>query len=330
MEYILRFAYAPVLYILVPLLCIVIWLRVRRRSGVRYRYPLSSLLAQQGATSRHPRSKILFAVRFILLALLVVLIAKPQLVDSRSKITIEGIDIVLVMDVSGSMMVPHHSDDDRSRLDVAKQEAIRFIEKRTNDAIGVVIFGNDALSRCPLTVDKTILKNIIAELEIGIVDPEGTVLSKGIITAANRLKHSKSKSKIMVVLTDGEPSPNDADPLIASTIAKELGIKIYTIGIGDNQQVFFNHPVFGRVPVSTRLNRPLLESFARETGGVFFEAKKPEDMRRIYDTIDTLEKNTIEAPIFTRYIDWFIPLVWCALALVCSELILTTFIWFGV
>lgn len=325
MDYLLRFAYAPILYILVPLVLVLMVIRYYYYRGVRYRYPLASYTIRTGLTSGHPRNAVLFFLRSILILLLTVLVAKPQLVDSLSRVTLEGIDIMLVIDVSGSMLHQHHHNDERSRIEIAKQEAIRFVDKRTNDAIGLVIFGNDALTRCPITADKAILKSIISDTTIGFLDPQGTMLSKGIIAAANRLKHSPAKSKVIVVLTDGQPSPGDSDPLVATAIAKELGIKIYTIGIGEESM-----PAWNGYPVAPTLNRQLLEALAKETGGMFFEAKHADDMRRIYDTIDTLEKNKIEAPIFSRTYDWFIPLVWAACACMFSEAFVSAWLWFGV
>ncbi len=330
MSMMLRFAYPMVLYAGIPVLLLFALLRLKMHRTIRYIYPRSAQLENHGMSSAHPYQKILYSIRFLMLALLVLLMAKPQWVDERSKVTVEGIDMVLVLDISGSMSMPHHSKDNRSRIDVAKEEAIRFIQKRTNDAIGVVVFGKDALSRCPLTVDKEVLERIIGDISIGLVDPEGTVLSQSVLTAANRLRHSKAKSKIMILLTDGAPSEHDITPEVAIQAAKQLGIKIYTIGIGDDQEVMIQHPLFGMVPVKTTLNKPLLSSLSRETGGKFFEAKNGDDMRAIYDEIDALEKTEIEAPIFTLYYDWFLPLVWAALALVIIELLLKTFVWFGV
>lgn len=264
--------------------------------------------------------------RFFLLGILVILVAKPQLIDKHSKITLEGIDIVLVLDVSDSMKYQHHSGDTRSRITIAQQEAIRFVDKRTNDAIGLVIFGYDALCSCPITADKKLLKKIINDTEIGCINAQGTALSLGIITAANRLKHSKAKSKIMVLLTDGQPTHNDADPIIAVAIAKQLGIKIYTIGIGEEEQAYAgNFFYYGSQP----LNKPLLEAFAKETGGLFFQANNAQDMRKIYDTIDSLEKNKLEVPLYDQRHDWFLPLLWVALTLILVELFVATFIWFG-
>jgi Ca-activated chloride channel family protein len=212
---------------------------------------------------------------------------------------------------------------------VAKEEGLRFIEKRANDAIGVVIFGNEAVSRCPLTVDKIMLRDILNEIDIGVINHEGTVLATSIITAASRLKSSTAKSKIMIVLTDGEPTPNDGDPGVAIEIAKSLGIKIYTIGIGDNQEVMINHPFYGAMPYKTTLNRSLLTRIAQETGGTFFEAKSADDMRTVYDTINTLETTKIEAPLFTRYYEMYIPWALGLLALLAAQGAVTASIWFG-
>ncbi len=330
MDYLLGFAYGSLLYILIPALVILAWLRWRFYKGAVYLYPLTPSLRMRGYTTRHPHKKIVAVLRFLTLILLALLIAKPQLFDTRSTIKVEGIDIMLVLDVSGSMQAPHHSSDDRSRITVAKEEAIHFVQKRTNDAIGLVIFGNDALSRCPLTADKIIVRDIIHELDIGVIDADGTLLAKGIMTAANRLKNSNAKSKIMIVLTDGAPSENDLNPAVALEVARRLGIKIYTVGIGDNQEIMVRHPTHGLIVMRTVLNKPLLTQIAQETGGTFFEAKHPDDMRRIYDTIDKLERTEIEAPLFNNGIDWFMPLVWCALILILIECIATSLVWFSI
>lgn len=325
-----RFAYPVLLYAGIPLLILLALVRSRWRKNIRYTYSLATVLHNKGLHATHPYKKILYGLRLISLIVMLVLMAKPQWVDVQSKVTVEGIDIVLVLDISGSMDMPHHSGDNRSRIDVAKEEAIRFVQKRTNDAIGLVVFGRDALSRCPLTVDKVVLEQMIQEVAIGLVDPEGTVLAQSVLTAANRLRHSKAKSKIMILLTDGAPSEHDTTPEIAIQAAKQLGIKIYAIGIGDDQEVMIRHPLFGLVPVKTTLNKPLLASLARETGGKFFEAKNADDMRAIYNEIDALEKTEIESPIFNMYYDWFIPLVFVVLILGWIELLLKTFMWFGI
>lgn len=328
MELLMRFAYSALLYALIPTVLAVAWYRFRYHKGIIYSYPLATTLHKQGVQSTHPHKKIRFLLRFFTLLGLALLIAKPQLIDPRSMVSVEGIDIMLVLDISGSMNMPHHAGDERSRIEVAKTEAIRFIDKRTNDAIGVVVFGNDALSRCPLTVDKSILKDIVREVDIGMVNPEGTLVATSIVTAANRLKQSKAKSKVMILLTDGEPSDHDMDPQAALAVAKQLGIKIYTVGIGDDQDVWIDHPFYGRIPIKTTLNKKLLTLLAQETGGMFFEAKNATDMRKIYDTIDSLEKTNIQAPIFTNYHDIFMPFLACLIGLTVLDTLLS-WVWFA-
>lgn len=316
-------------YILVPSVFLLAWVRLRWYKHAVYRYALTDTLITYKRVSNHPYKKIFFTVRFITLLIMALLIAKPQWVDPESKLLVDGIDIMLVLDVSGSMRFRDSLTDERSRFDVAKLEAMHFVEKRDNDTLGLVIFGKDAVSRCPLTPDKNILKDIIKNLHIGVINPEGTKLSTALVTAANRLKQSTAKSKIIILLTDGEPSEGDMNPRIALEVAKKLDIKIYTIGIGGDG-AFFSHPVWGLVKVpDARVNKELLALFARETGGQFFLAKDPDDMHAIYDTIDTLEKVEHETPLFSRYYDYFIPFVWLLCAIISSELLLSAFVWFG-
>ncbi len=328
MNYFLRFGHLSILYWLIPLLLIIICIK-KWIPKAFYEYPLVSLLAKLKKTRAPTHKKIFSLLRIIVLALLAFLIAKPQLVDNRSNIIVDGIDIMLVLDISGSMQFQDYDDDQRSRIQVAKDEALRFVNKRANDAIGLVIFGKDALSRVPLTLDKKIINSLISSLEIGIIDPDGTVLSTAIITAANRLKNSKAKSKIMIVLTDGAPSENDTDPSLAIELAQKMEIKIYTVGIGSDEEQFIMHPLYGLIP-KPKINKTLLTKIAQETGGKFFLARNSKDMRAIYDTIDSLEKTTHETSLFNKYYDIFIPFVWGIIFLLLVELLLSTTIWFGI
>src|ERR1700733_2248312 len=222
-------------YWLVPAFVAFILLKCFVYKPAFYRYSLAQTLIRTGHTQAPTHRRAFAAIRMVILALLVFLMGKPQRIDYHSKITVDGNDIILVLDVSGSMQHRDYEDDERSRLEVAKDEACRFIHKRTNDALGLVIFGNDALSRIPLTLDKKMLQKAVDSLQIGVLDPEGTVLAKALVTAANRLKNSKAKSKVIILLTDGAPTPNDIDPAVAIQIAQKLGIKIYTIGIGGDE-----------------------------------------------------------------------------------------------
>jgi Ca-activated chloride channel family protein len=329
MEYDLRFAYSFLLYWLLPLVGVCALFVCWYKRSVYYRYPLADILKRQHNIDATYRKKILFFLRFFSVIILAFLVAKPQLVDQRSKMRVDGIDIMLVLDVSGSMETVDVENDNRSRVEVAKNEAIRFINKRDNDAIGLVIFGKDAISRCPLTLDRAICKDIIKSLHIGTVDPDGTALSTAIIMAANRLKNSTAKSKVMIVLTDGEPSEEDADPTIAIEVAKRLGIKIYTVGIGGDEPMVVGRSLMGLL-IRNGINKKLLTQFASATGGRFFEARNAKDMRAIYDTIDTLEKTEHETLIFNKTYDIFMPFLLLAAALLAFELLLSSFVWFGI
>lgn len=290
-----------------------------------YRYSLASALPAT-VYRPHPHQKIIGFLRIATLALLAFLAGQPQLVDPNSRVTVEGIDIVLVLDVSGSMQA-HDNNQQLSRIEIAKHEAIRFVRKRTNDAIGLVLFGKSAVTRCPITYDRKMLTDIIQETQLGVIEADGTALVTGMICAANRLKRSQAKSKIMIVLTDGEPSEHDMAPDVILKVAAELGIKIYTIGIGSDQDQMVMVPMYGVVQ-QLKVNKALLEMFAHKTGGKFFMAHDRDDMRTIYDTINTLETVKHDVPIFSYWIELIYPLIFVVLALLCSEIFLSTFVWF--
>lgn len=311
-------------FLVVTFFCII--LRAWWYKPPTYVYSLARVCRTRGLLYTYSASTLFFLIRASILITLAVLIARLQYVDERVQVTVDGIDIVLILDVSGSMQFQDFSDDDRSRIEVAKAEAIRFIKKRDNDAIGLVIFGNDALSRCPLTLDKPLLEKVVEELHLGIIDPQGTVLARGIVAGASRLKQASAKSKIMIVLTDGEPSENDLPVANAIMVAKELGIKVYTIGIGGEEVKYMLHPFYGRVPLPA-VNKELLTRIAKETGGHYFLARNAGDMRRIYDEIDKLETTSHEAPVFTQWHDLYLPIVLCILIVVLVELMCATFIW---
>ena len=325
MDYFLRFEQASFLWFTIPGLLLVFFLKFFISKTPFYHYTFAGILVSRGQTQA-PTHKVVFnLIRSICLLFLALLIAKPQLVDRNSNILIEGIDIVLALDLSDSMRIPDNPEDQRTRFAVAKEEALRFVNKRTNDPIGLVIFGNDALSRVPLTLDKKMITEVIESLEIGIIDRNGTVLSTALLTAINRLKNSRAKSKIIILLTDGAPSEHDIDPQIPIHIAQKLGIKIYTIGIGSDEARVI--PFGGIVP---GVNKPLLTMIAQQTGGKFFLAHNAKEMRTIYNTIDALEKTKHETNLFSNYLDIFVPFVWGILVLLAVELILRSTIWFGI
>ncbi|OQA35899.1 MAG: von Willebrand factor type A domain protein [Candidatus Dependentiae bacterium ADurb.Bin331] len=327
MNYSFRFAYPWILIIGIILIIVAVLLR---RSGYRptaYRYSLINALKKSGASSAFLPPLVLNILRTGVLVMLVLLAARPQLVDIQSKVPVHGIDIMLALDASASMQCFDDVQDQRSRFDVAKTEAIKFIERQENNQVGLVVFGRDAVSRCPLTLDKKILTDLIKQLELGAVNPQGTVLGVAIAMAARRLQQSKAKTKIMIVLTDGEPTPElDLDPQKAVELAKKFGIKIYTIGIGDEHGGLFRDPLFGIRAMGFKLNTQLLRSIAHQTGGRYFEARKPHELQHIYATIDLLEKSEHEATIFSTYYELLFPFCIAAASAIMLEL-LASLLW---
>ena len=328
-DFSIRFAYLPVLYGVIPALIGALWYRWYSYKSPVYKYSLVSSLIAQDLQVKTPHKAILATMRFVLLLVLALLIARPQLVDQQSKVIVEGIDIMMLLDVSGSMHLFDDLKDRRSRIDIAKKEAIKFIKKRENDPVGLVLFANEAVSRCPLTLDKKMLESIVDSTELGVINSEGTMITKGLVMALNRLKHSKAKSKIIILITDGAPTPGDLDPRIAIQLAKKFGIKIYAIGIGGDGG-FREHPMFGIEPINIPLNTQLLDALAQETGGRFFEARKSQDLAKIYDEINILEKSEYETDVYHKYYDIFMPFLWALLGLIMLELLLARYVWFGV
>ncbi|MBM3893579.1 VWA domain-containing protein [Candidatus Dependentiae bacterium] len=325
----LHIAYPVVLYTLGVALALISCFKFFLMKRSWYTYPLTDSIIKHALQKPRRIKYFLFLLRFCTLCFLVFLASRPQWADERSRVNVDGIDIVIALDISGSMQLFDDQHDRRMRVDVAKAEAIRFIEKRTNDPIGLVLFAKDAISRCPLTLDKHILKELVGNIEIGLLDPDGTALGTGLATAVNRLKDSKAKSKIIILLTDGEPSPEKIAPETAIELAQQNHIKVYTIGIGNDQGGFIMHPMFGLQAGQTRVNVPLLKTIAEKTGGEFFLAHNPKEMRTVYEKIDKLEKTEIQTDIFHTFYEAFAYFIWLFLALFFFELLLRISIWRG-
>lgn len=324
----LHLAYFEVLYFLLPIFSLILLWRLFFYKSPVLKYSLADASSQAGFSVATTYKYVFWLLRFFVLVGLGFLMLRPQWADRRSVINVEGVDIVLAIDVSESMLAFDDAHDQRSRIEVAKSEAIRFIEKRIDDHIGVVIFGKDALSRCPLTLDKNILKEVVGSLEIGVIDANGTWLGTGLATAINRLRTSKAKSKIVILLTDGQPTPPEKiEPDIAVHLAQTFGVKVYTIGVGSLQGGFVNHPVFGTVQINAGINEELLKGIASKTGGMYFRAKNPADMRKIYDTIDQLEKTRQQTNMFHHYYEAFMSLIWLIVCAFVLELLCRLFVW---
>lgn len=297
---------------------------------IRYRYALASYIKQHGGAVQVPARFVLWCARLGALLLLSLLIARPQLLDTERSLQVKGIDIVLALDVSGSMELFDDLNDRTPRIEAARREALDFVAKRTNDPIGIVLFAAQALSKVPLTLDKKILQSTLQDVAIGDIDQHDTLLFTGLASAINRLRSSTAVSKIIVLLTDGLPS--ESDPIDVDTVvglAKEFGIKIYTLGVG-RADIAYGYDQFGRVAqVPSAVDGVLLKKIADNTGGQYYRAYTPADLKKAYASIDALEKTDIKATLFHNYHELF---NWFILPLMLFLLIewgLRLFIWKG-
>lgn len=286
---------------LVPLL-----VRVFRGTGSgRVRYSAVSLVREVGRRPGWFARHGLTALRFAALALLVVAWARPQGGTRQEEVISEGVDIQLVVDTSGSMKALDFQVGGESvtRLDVSKNVVRDFIERRVNDRIGLVVFGLDAITQCPLTVDYGILLTLLDDLRIGMVG-DGTAIGTALGTAVQRLKDAKSKSRIVVLLTDGRNNAGAIEPEQAARIAQTYGVKVYTIGVGTRGKApFLVDGLLGRriVYQDADLDEESLARIAEVTGGRFFRATDTQSLLEIYRTIDQMEKTEIKTREFTRY-----------------------------
>jgi Ca-activated chloride channel homolog len=255
---------------------------------------------------------------------MVIALARPQQPLRDEVVNKEGVDIILVLDISLSML---SKDFKPNRLEASKKVALDFISKRPNDRIGLVIFSGEAFTQCPLTSDHAILENILATIKTGMLS-DGTAIGSGLATAVKHLKDSQTKSKIAILLTDGDNNRGYIDPEKAAELAKEFGIKSYTIGVGTIGEAF--SPVsmdaqgnieYGLQPVV--LNETLLEKIAQTTpGGKYFRATDEESLASIYDEIDLLEKTKIDSHTYKQKVELFRPFLFFALALIILSFLL--------
>ncbi|MEM6967553.1 MAG: VWA domain-containing protein [Bacteroidota bacterium] len=267
---------------------------------------LPSLAAFTQSSWRGKFRILLPILRMLTVASLIVAMARPQETLKDQEITADGVDIVLVMDLSSSMLAQDFNPD---RLEVSKKVASDFVDKRQYDRIGLAVFAGEAFTQCPLTTDHRVLKEFLDGLKCGILE-DGTAIGMGLSTAVNRLKDSEAKSKIVILLTDGDNNAGYIKPLTAAEIAREIGVKVYTIGVGSRgsartpiRRRSNGDYVFGLAEV--KFDEELLKQLSEMTGGQYFRAIDEQSLEQIYQTIDQLEKTKIEVTTIKRYSEEF-------------------------
>jgi len=318
----------PLVLLLIPLLLFLFWYAYRRREGTSFKFSSLSLMSQLGTSWRVQWSFVPWVLRIVVLVLLLIALAGPQKLLEQSKLISEGIDIVLALDVSGSMSAEDYVIDNHriSRLDIIKSTVEKFVEQRKDDRLGLIVFGSQAYTVCPLTTDHEWLVQNLRQVRIGLIE-DATAIGSGIATSLLRLKKSKAKTRIIVLLTDGVNNSGKIDPLTAAKTAQALGIKVYTIGAGTTGIVPF--PVMDEwgnkhyEQAQFDLDEDTLKKIAAMTGAEYFRAADTQSLSRIYAQIDKLEKTKIDEKGYRQYEPLFWYFVAAALGVLALEIILT-------
>lgn len=320
----MEFANPKILWLLVVVPLVVAYYVWRAmQGGASIVISTTDSLRKAPRTLRYYLRHLPIALRAVVLMLIIVALARPQSVEHETKTETDGIDIVLAVDISTSMLARDLQPD---RLSAAKEVAAQFVANRQGDRIGLVVFAGEAFTQTPLTTDQSSLQTLLGRLRSGVVE-DGTAIGNGLATAVNRLRESDSKSKVVILLTDGVNNRGQIAPLTVADIAKEQGIKVYTIGVGRNGTA--PYPVFdarGRemytVDMKVEIDEKMLQAIAEKTGGEYFRATDKTSLAQIYDQINSMEKSKVEKFDITHIYEEYLIFVLWAIALLMLEFII--------
>ena len=318
----IAFAY-PAFFWLFVLLPVMTWWYIAQQPARQSGIIISSVSKIKGIRSwKNTFRHVPFILRVLCVACIIVALARPQSRNDEEMVSGEGIDIVLCIDVSGSMLA---QDFTPNRMEAAKEVAGNFIASRPTDRIGVVIFSGESFTLCPLTTDQSVLQAQVSNIQSGLLE-DGTAIGSGLATSVDRLRASQSKSKVTILLTDGENNGGQIPPVTAKELAKATGVRVYTIGVGTEGYAQVPMQTAGGVVVMQRekvnIDEKLLTQIALETGGKYFRAKDNESLKNIYSEIDKLEKTKIEVTALKRYSEKFFPFAIAAVILMLLEILL--------
>ena len=280
---------------------IIIWFFNKRSSSFEGTMRISSSSLLEGSFRKRGefRYKIVLYLKILTLALIIIAIARPRKIDQLQMTNVDVVDIILVIDISSSMLA---EDFKPNRLEAVKEAAQNFITNRQGDRIGLLVFAGETFIQCPLTTDNQVLSSLLKEIRIAEKEYDGTAIGMAIANATNRLRNSKSKSKVMILLSDGSNNAGELDPITAADLANQFDIKIYTIGAATDQSLTYV-PGVGRM--INEIDEKTLKEIAKETDGKYFRAKDQNMLSEIYAQIDRMERTEIEVKSFTKYKELF-------------------------
>ncbi|MBR6310203.1 MAG: VWA domain-containing protein [Paludibacteraceae bacterium] len=319
----LKFANPAYLFLLLLIIPMVAWYVLRQLRGGEPTLKVSDTrsFVQFPKTYRNYLRHLPFLLRLLAVACVIIVLARPQRTDRFHNESIEGINIMMTMDISSSMLA---EDLRPNRLEASKNVAAEFVNGRPNDAIGLVVFSSESFTQCPMTSDHTALINLMQSVRSGIIE-DGTAIGLGLANAINRIKDCEGKSKVIILLTDGSNNCGDIAPITAAEIAKQFGIRIYTIGIGTTGEA--PYPVqtsFGiryqNIPVD--IDETTLRTIAETTGGQYFRATDNKKLKAIYEEIDKMEKIKINVNEYSQKTEEYLPYAVLAFLLIIAELLL--------
>lgn len=320
-----RFADPEYLYLLIltPLLAYWYWTR-RGMGSSKIRFSDVGIVKKVGKTTKQHLRHSVFLLRLSFLSMIILALARPQSGSKMRETSTEGVDIVLAVDVSTSMLA---EDFKPNRLEAAKKVAADFISGRQNDRLGMVIFAGESFTQCPLTLDYGVLLSLLQSTKEADQEWDGTAIGMGIVNAVNRLRDSKAKSKIIILLTDGVNNKGQVDPITAARIAQSYDVKIYTIGAGTQGTALYpvNDRLLGKryVPMPVEIDENVLQEIASITKGKYFRATNNKKLAEIYEEIGEMEKTKIEVQEFTRYDEFFVYFLGLGLIFFAVELVST-------
>jgi len=316
------FANPHYLYLLLLLIPLMAWYvyRLRKKQASLQVSALDAFNTPKATTFKVYMRHLPFILRMFAIGVIIVILARPQSTNSWDSRSTEGIDIMLVMDISGSMLA---EDLKPNRIEAAKNVAMSFINGRPNDNIGLVVFSGESFTQCPLTTDHAVLLNLFKDIHNGLIE-DGTAIGLGIANAVSRIKDSKAISRVIILLTDGVNNRGEIAPVTAAEIAQAFGIRIYTIGVGTRGDAYIPRQTpFGvqRQVVRDEIDEPALKQIASITGGQYFRATDNASLRAIYQEIDQLEKTKISVQQYSKKQEEYLPLALLAFGLLLFEIV---------